>query len=143
MMDPFSIAMGIGGLLSLFKGGGGDKPAAGGNTDVAGLMQSIPGLGRSMELQTARAERSDPLHAALTQLAMNFMPRAGFEQYPGRAGQLAASLPRSVTPYQIKAPTRIYDPRDPRSRPQGSMLPGDAPDPPSPSQYPDDERFRG
>lgn len=110
-------------------------------TEIMALLQGIPEMREMFDLQTSQARRQDPLHAALTQLALNFLPRAGFETNPRRAGMIA-NLPKYVPTHRI--PTRTYDPNDPRSRPQGNPLPGDEMYPDAPNHDdPDDPINQG
>jgi hypothetical protein len=92
-----------------------------GGTDIESLLNSVPELREALGLQTAQAKRQDPLHAALTQLALNFLPRAGFETNPQRAS-LIAGLPSYVSPYKVK--TGGYQrPRSSDSTTEGTAIP--------------------
>lgn len=83
---------------------------SGSGVDLASLLNSLPELRNALSLQTQQAQRQDPLHAALTQLALNFLPRGAFTSIPGRpqiAGNdfysYGSNIPSSVTPYAIGA----------------------------------------
>jgi hypothetical protein len=110
-------------------------------TEILALLNGIPEMREALGLQTAQARRQDPLHAALTQLALNFLPRAGFETNPRRAAMIA-NLPKSVNPHQISVrnpgPYAVQATNPPDYGSAGAS--GVAP---SGSNNPDDERFRG
>lgn len=72
------LAVSIPGLGMLLSGGGG-----GSNGDSA-LSTVAPQMKDMLSLQINQAKRSDPLHAALTQMAMNFLPRSSGSALPGR-----------------------------------------------------------
>lgn len=74
-MDPLTLAALAFFGKSLFGGG---NSASNTGSDVSTLIRSIPGLADIVSLQANQAKRQDPLHAALTQLAMNYLPRSAF-----------------------------------------------------------------
>mgnify|MGYP001581377981 CR=1 FL=1 len=62
-------------LVSALRGTGG-----GGQPDLS----TEAGLGEMLDLKKQQARRQDPLRQALTQLAMNLLPRSAFGALPGR-----------------------------------------------------------
>jgi hypothetical protein len=61
--------------------GGGGSSSGG---DLSSLMQSVPQLKDMLDLQVSQAKRNDPLHQAVTQMAMNLMPRSAMGPRPNR-----------------------------------------------------------
>lgn len=57
------------GLIGALTGGRG-----GGNNGLQQLIGQNPQLGQLLDISAGRAQRTDPLHAAITQLAMNRLP---------------------------------------------------------------------
>jgi len=115
-MDPLTIATIAGPLLlKLFGGGGGNKTPqtsspggnGGSNSGLEQLLSQVPEYKQMLQLQTSQAQRQVPLHAALTQIALNFLPNAGFNALPGRPSVFpsnyagAANVPSSVKPYNV------------------------------------------
>lgn len=73
------ITSGIGSLFSLF-GGGKDKERTTDDSvaDVQKLLAAFPQLRESMDMQLRQQRRSEPVHQAAMQLALNLAPRSAF-----------------------------------------------------------------
>lgn len=80
-------------VQSLFGRGGNNS-----GQDFSQLLQQVPELRAALALQTRQAERQDPLHAAVTQLAMNLLPKSALSAYEGRPNVGLPSAPSAPPP---------------------------------------------
>ena len=123
-MDPISVITLLASIYAASRGGRNNSSttgSTGSGESIESLLNSVPELREALGLQTAQAKRQDPLHAALTQLALNFLPRAGFETNPKRAAMIAG-LPSYVSPYRIKTQPG-QRPRSPDAVTEGNAIP--------------------
>jgi hypothetical protein len=72
--------------------------------DLNKLLAQVPQLRDMLNLQTRQAQRQDPLHLALTQLATNMLPRSAFTTYD-KAGYGTYSGRPNIGDYGMGAPT--------------------------------------
>jgi hypothetical protein len=96
------ISTGLLALKNLFGGGSGAGESA---QDFEELLRRVPQLRQMLDMQAGQAQRSEPLHRASVQMAMNLLPDFAFDAYEGR--------PTAQAGYQAPQTTRAMN-RNPR-----------------------------
>ncbi len=89
------------------------------------LDDLVPQLKDSLNMELNRSKRQDPLHAALTQMAMNFLPRSSMSALAGRpdVSKMTPYAPSSSVPPMSGAPTpNTGAPPPTGDGPEGNLL---------------------
>jgi hypothetical protein len=99
-----------------FRGKGGDTGSS--DSEGANAFLNSPEMKEMLGMGVTQQRRSDPLHAALTQLGMNILPNMSTGPLPGRTDTTAAGLvpsgtsvnPNTITPHEIPPWAQKHEP---------------------------------